>query len=223
MEFSLLPLYVIIVFAFSAFITYRAKNITTSEAKSIYFLLFVLFIWTLIVIFMGMQGMHVSLIEKVPLLWQPFIPILIAVLAFLLSQTLQNALYKVIAETPQHWLTFFQALRIGALGGVIKGFQGEITSSFVFWVGIPDFLFGVSALLIGAYQLKHTLNNRLLLTWNLIGAAIILVPLVVLMHHFMNEPGFIFIFQFPMVLAPSIVVPLFVSFNLLTAWKTASD
>ena len=34
----------------------------------------------------------------------------------------------------------------------------------------------------------------------------------------MNEPGFVFIFEFPMILAPSIVLPVFISLNLLHAW-----
>ena len=40
------------------------------------------------------------------------------------------------------------------------------------------------------------------------------------MNYWMNEAGFIFIFEFPMVLAPSIVVPILLFFNLLLAWRT---
>ena len=217
----MLPIYVIIVFAFCGFITYRAKknqSITARGAISIYILLLTLFIWTLIVIGMGILGIHVSLMERIPILWQPFIPILITGIAFLVSQTLRKALRKIASTTPWHWFIFLQGLRIGALGGVIKGLKGEITSSFVFWVGIPDFLFGVSAILLGWLLLKKTVNNRFLFFWNLIGAVIILLPIGVLMNYFMSEPGFVFIFQFPMVLAPSIVVPMFVLLNLLLAW-----
>ncbi|MES9865833.1 MAG: hypothetical protein ABW157_10875 [Candidatus Thiodiazotropha sp. LLP2] len=34
----------------------------------------------------------------------------------------------------------------------------------------------------------------------------------------MSEPGFIFIFEYPMILAPSILVPMLISINLLHAW-----
>ncbi len=37
------------------------------------------------------------------------------------------------------------------------------------------------------------------------------------MNYWMNEPGFTFIFEFPMILAPSIVIPTFISLNLLHA------
>ncbi len=225
MNFSILPIYVISIFAFCGFITYRAKknqSITSRGALSIYILLLVLFIWTLIVIAMGILGIHVSLAKQIPLLWQAFVPILITVVAFLVSKTLRSALREVALTTPWHWFVFFQSLRIGALGSVIKGFKGEITSSFVFWVGLPDFLFGVSAILVGWLLLKHAVSIRFLMLWNLIGAAIILLPIGAFMHYFMREPGFIFIFQFPMVLAPSIVVPMFVLLNLLLAWGILS-
>ncbi len=116
-------------------------------------------------------------------------------------------------------MLFFQELRIGALCGVVKGIKGEITSSFVFWVGIPDFFFGLSALVVGWLVLRKAVSNRFLMVWNLIGAAIILLPTFGLMNYFMNEPGFIFIFEFPMVLAPSIVIPILILFNLLLAWR----
>ncbi len=218
----MLPIYVIIVFAFCGFIAYRAKKnhtIATREVLSVYILLLALFIWTLLVIGMGIQGIHVSLIKRIPLLWQPFIPILISAVAFLVSKTLRKALHRIASTTPWHWFIFFQGLRIAALGGIIKGLKGEITSSFVFWVGIPDLLFGISAIFLGWLLLKKAINNRFLFLWNLIGAAIILLPIVAFMNYFMNEPGFVFIFQFPMVLAPSIVVPMFVLLNLLLAWN----
>ena len=35
----------------------------------------------------------------------------------------------------------------------------------------------------------------------------------------MNEPGFEFIFEFPMMLAPSIVVPIFLFLNFFMVWR----
>ena len=50
------------------------------------------------------------------------------------------------------------------------------------------------------------------------GFALIFLPTYVPMNYWMDEPGFTFIFEFPMVLAPSIVIPIFISLNLLHAW-----
>ncbi len=224
MKLSVLPILVIGVFAFCIFIARRAKRsqaINTEEARSVYLLLLAFFVWTLTSIVMGIKGIHVSprLLERIPLLWQANVPVVILVIGLLISPALRSALRGIASSTPWHWFVFFEALRIGALGGVMKGIKGEVTSSFVFWVGIPDFLFGVSALIVGWLLLRKAVGNRFLMIWNLIGAAIILLPTFLFMNYFMNEPGFIFIFEFPMVLAPSIVVPIFIFLNVLLAWR----
>jgi hypothetical protein len=105
----------------------------------------------------------------------------------------------------------------------MKALGGEITSSFPLWVGIPDFLFGVSALGLGLLMSRKSISHRFLIRWNLVGAAVILLPLFAMMPYWMNEPGFLFIFEFPMILAPSIVVPLFISLNCLMAWSISKD
>jgi hypothetical protein len=224
MNFSILPILLIGVFAFCFFITRRAKkhqSINTAEARSVYFLLLAFFIWLVISVALGIKGIHASpsLMERIPLLWQANVPIAILAIYLFLSRNLRSGLRGIAAGTPWHWLVFFQALRIGALGGVMKGIKGEITSSFVFWAGIPDFLYGISAIIVGWLLLRKAISNRALMIWNLIGPAIILLPTFLFMNYFMNEPGFIFIFEFPMVLAPSIVVPILLFINFLLAWR----
>ena len=221
MKLSLVPLLAILVLAFAVLITRRAKKkqaIGAAEARSVYFLVLAFAVWTAIVIALGMSDIHVALMDRIPLLWQSGIPVTILFIDLILSRNLRRALNGIASTTPQHWLVFVQALRIGALGGVIKGIQGQITSSFVFWIGIPDFLFGVSAILVGWLLLREAVSRGFLVVWSLIGASIILLPTFLLMNYWMNEPGFVFIFEFPMVLAPGIVVPMMIFFNLLLAW-----
>jgi hypothetical protein len=157
--------------------------------------------------------------ERVPLLWQACVPVVILAIDLFLSRNLRSGLRGIASGTPWHWLVFFQALRIGALGGLMKGIKGEVTSRFVFWVGGPDFLYGTSALIVGWLLLRKAVGNRFLMIWNLIGPAIIILPTFLFMNYVMNEPGFTFIFEFPMVLAPSIVVPIFLFINFLLAWR----
>ena len=88
----------------------------------------------------------------------------------------------------------------------------------MFWIGVPDLLFGLSAPIVAWLAQRNTIGSRALIGWNLVGFALIVVPTFGPMHYWMNEPGFRFIFEFPMVLAPAVVVPLFVSLNLLHAW-----
>jgi hypothetical protein len=221
MKFSALYVLIPAVFAFCIFIIRRAKknhSINEAETRSLYLLLLAFFIWTLISLVLGIKGIHLSLMKHLPLLWQACIPIIIAVIYLIFSKTLRNALRGIASATPWHWIVFLQALRIGALGGVMKGIKGEITSSFVFWIGIPDFFFGVSAIIVGWLIVRNAIGSYILIIWNLIGAAIILLPTFIPMSFWMHEPGFFFIFEFPMVLAPSIIVPVLICFNFLLAW-----
>jgi hypothetical protein len=225
MKISVIPFFILFLFAFIVLITRRARHnrsITGKEAGSLYTLIGALAIWTLVSTGMGLAGLHTSdwLFQTVPLLWQAVLPVVIVMTPFLLSKRLQGALLGVAVSTPVVWLVLIQALRIGGLGGVIKGITGEVTSGYVFWIGIPDFLFGLSAIAVGWLVHRGSVGPRFLMAWSLAGAAIILVPTFAFMSYWMNEPGFIFIFEFPMVLAPSIVVPIFVLLNALLAWRS---
>ena len=221
MKFSIVPIIVIIVFAFCIGITRRAKlnqSISASEGRSVYALLLAFFAWTVIAVVMGFKGTHISLMDQIPLLWQANVVIVILVIGLIISRTLRSGLRGIAANTPLHWMVFIHSLRIGAIGAVIKRYKGEVTSDFVLWVGIPDFLFGLSAPVVGWLFLRNAVGNRLLFIWSLIGPAIILLPLG-FMNYWMNEPGFVFIFEFPMVLAPSIIVPILILLNFLLAWR----
>ena len=221
MKLSLVPLLAVLTLAFGVFITAKARkdrSISGAEARSVYFLVLIFAVWTVILIALGIGGIHVALMDQVPFLWQSGIPVTILFINFILSRNLRRSLHGIASSTPQHWLVFFQALRIGALGGVIKGIQGQITSSYVLWIGFPDFLFGVSAILVGWFLLREAVSKSFLVVWGLIGASLILLPTFPLMNYWMNEPGFVFIFEFPMVMAPGIVVPMLIFFNLLLAW-----
>jgi hypothetical protein len=221
MKLSIVPIYIAFVFIFCIAITRRARSnqsIKAAEARSVYLLLLAFFVWTLIASVLGIREKHVEFMAHIPLLWQAFVVIVLWSTAFMFSSTLRNGLRAVATNTPEHWLVFIQALRIGALGGIMKVMRGEVTSGFVFWVGIPDFLFGVSALVVGWLLMRKVVGPRFLIAWNLVGFAVIILPTFVPMNYWMNEPGFSFIFEFPMVLSPSIIVPTLVSLNLLQAW-----
>ncbi len=222
MKVSVLPILAIILFIFCIGITRRARlnqSISVAEGRSVYDLLLAFFAWTVIAVVLGIKGIHPSLMEQIPVLWQACVPVVLLTIGLIFSRTLRSGLRGIVVTTPWHWLVFAHALRIGAIGGVLKGLKGEITSGFVLWIGIPDFLFGLSALVVGWLLLRNAVSHSFLAVWNLVGASLVLLPTFIPMNYWMNEPGFVFIFEFPMVLAPSIVVPIFIFLNLLLAWR----
>ena len=213
------------VFAFCAYLLRRAKGqqvITASEAASTTGLFVALAIWTVLCVGMGLRGIHAApwLREALPLLWQAVVPVTIVTTWFFLSPTLRRTLRAVADHTPVVLLVFIQALRIGAVGSILKASKGVITSSFPYWVGIPDLVYGLSALLVGWLVLRRSTGHRSLAIWHIIGAAIILIPTFGFTNYWMNEPGFVFIFEFPMVLAPSLIVPILVALNIFAAWAS---
>lgn len=218
---SILPVYTAIVFGLCLSLITRAARseaITRSEAHASYALFVGFALWVGIVTVLGLRGLHVRWMQDIPLLWQALVPMVIWQTAFLIWPRLQQGILKSGAATPAWMLTLIQSLRIGALGGIAKGLSGDIQSSYVFWIGIPDFLFGLSTPFMAWLLWRGQVSAWVLILWNLIGFGLIVLPTFAVMLYWMREPGFAFIFEFPMVLAPSIVVSLFVSLNLLQAW-----
>jgi hypothetical protein len=225
MKLSIVPIYVLLVFSFSVYITYRARrddSVSMPEARSVYLFITGLIGWTVVATVLGLRDIHTApwLLDRVPILWQACVAVSMFMGMFALSHTFRRALDGLADATPTTWLVFFQALRIGAIGTVVKAVRGEITSSFPLWVGIPDFLYGVSSIFLGWLLLRGSVGHpTTLVIWALAGAGIILLPLFGLMPYWMNEPGFSFIFEFPMVMSPSIIVPILILFDFLLAWK----
>jgi hypothetical protein len=220
MEFSTVPFLVVAVLAFLGALVRRASRdafIDDRQARSLYTFVAVLTAWGVASTVMGIQGMHSSpsLIREVPLLWQSCVAIVLVCGFYALSPTFRRGLVGLALGTPTTWLIWVQAVRIGAIGSVVKVFSGEIQSGFPLWVGIPDFFFGLSAPVVAWLVYRGSIGDREVAVWGLLGAAIILVPTFGFMPYWMSEPGFSFIFEFPMVLAPSIVVPSLVLLNSL--------
>ena len=121
----------------------------------------------------------------------------------------------------------FEGLRVLAIGGIIKGYKGEFSPLYAKDIGIPDFLIGILAL-TGAYLIyKGVWANRAAIAINLLGF-IVIIPFGIGLINFGLEgplyyiyetPSTATIFEFPMALAPTVVVPIFVMVNLFVAMR----
>lgn len=83
-----------------------------------------------------------------------------------------DTLSKIIEQTPLHWLVYFQALRISAVGTAFETVRGTFPESFELFVGVPDLLFGLSALYIGRRAQQGAIARRNVAVWNLVGAVL---------------------------------------------------
>ena len=136
--------------------------------------------------------------------------------------SLKQATDHIIDHTPLHLIRLFEGIRVLALGGVLKGFKGDFSLFYAKVTGIPDFLFGFVSLLAAYLIYKGVWKNRAAIVINLTGFLVIVPIGMILMNfslpgplHFINEtPSLTTIFDFPMALAPTLVVPIFVIVNL---------
>lgn len=233
MKPSLVPLLMIAVLTAIRFAAWRAARDKKLDRPGwIDFLLVLLVAWGVITTWLGYHGFYLSqsFLASYPTLWVPFLPVVIVFTALMLSAPARRAVDQLIDATPQTWLIGIHALRILAIGSLIKAWQGSFVVSFALWVGIPDLLFGLSALFMMRAAAGNRLSPTALLLWNALGVLVILpgAPLVAQMglpgflHAFDETPPMTTVYEFPMVLAPTFVVPVFVMLNMLVAMRSVA-
>ncbi len=230
------PLLAAVVLGFALFITKRAeklRRIERHEALAIQLLVAAWTLWGLASGALSLSGAYASnsFYAMLPGLWMFFFPVFIFVAFSVASRTVRDGIGKVLAATPLHWLVYFHALRVSAIGAGLETARGTFPQSFELAVGVPDLLFGLSALYVGKRTSDGSISKRAVGWWSLAGALAIVpaAPLVAQMalagpfQVFTAEPSATALFVYPMVLAPTLIVPLFVLFNLLTAQHLISD
>jgi len=230
MKFSMLPILLLI----QLMAIYRATksteasgNITSQQRNLVNTILVGLGVWAVMSSYFGLSGMYQTeaFLLSLPGFWITQVPILIVMIPWMLSKTLRQATDSIIDHTPLSLIMAFEGLRVFALGGIIKGYKGEFSPLFAKAIGIPDFFIGVLAL-TGAYLIyKGVWGNRAAITVNLLGFFVIIpfgMGLINLglqgpLHYIHEIPSTATIFDFPMALAPTVVVPIFVMVNLFVA------
>ncbi len=232
MKFSMLPLLYLI----QCVAIYRATRKTFSlgqisavQNKQIVLILATLTLWGGLSTYLGMSGYYQSegFLSSLPGLWITLIPVLIVMIPWLASKTLRQGIEAIIDQTSLHLIMAFEGFRILAIGGIIKGYTGEFSLFYAQFIGIPDFLYGVTTLIAAVLIYKGIWKEKSAIIINLIGFIIIVpfgtilmnVGLPGAMYMIEESPSLKTIFEFPMALAPTLVVPIFVMVNLLVALR----
>ena len=228
---TIIPLLILFQLLFLPLLTWKAKrkgHINKIQFRATFIPILGLTIWTAIALILGISGISSSeaFYQFYPALWIPIIPIVI-VFASLVLPTVYQGFMSTLDVTPAYWLVFFQAGRISAIGTAYHTLQGSFPLYFQIAVGIPDLCFGFSALIVGILAMQQKINSRTLIIWHIIGFLIIVptAPLLLqlglpgTLQIFAHQPTAETVYTFPMSLAPMMVVPTFVTFNLLGIWQ----
>jgi hypothetical protein len=178
---------------------------------------------------LGARGVWVSepVLRTLPGLWLQPVTVAVVVLPVVVFVGLRDAMRRIVDGTPWQWFAYFHALRLAALGTAYKTAIGEFPASFEYGVGIPDLLFGASALWIAGRARRGDLSEKTFLVWNVAGALAIVPAAPILLQLGLPGPLQIFttrpdaraILTYPMSIAPVIGVPLFVLANVWVAWR----
>jgi len=229
-KFSTVPLIFIIQALATGIAARRAARLQQLHSqRSIHIILLTLALWGICISWLALSGAlaESSFLNTYPAIWMPFVPVVLTITIIALFPEALSSIRSLIDATAMQWLIAIHALRILAIGGIIKALRGEFPVSFATWVGGPDFLFGLSAVVVSWLVIKKRIGTWGLIVWNAIGVLVILpaAPLVGqmglpgLLHGIDETPSSEALFAFPMVLAPALVVPVFVMINMFVAFR----
>jgi hypothetical protein len=153
-------------------------------------------------------------VRTLPWLWVPMPPVLLSLVGLVSAPALRDTWLAVLAALPLIALPALNALRIFALGTVVKALRNQFPKRIGLAVGVPDTIFGIiSALVVfnGGFS-----SERIELIWHVTGLMILIlmIPMVftVLQPSRLNAQGkgdARGILTFPMVLAPAGLATLF--------------
>lgn len=162
-----------------------------------------------------------AMLSSIPGLWTPAVPVTITVLLIALPIGFREAMIDLATGIGTRDFLLLQCLRLAAIGSIIKAYSGVLPRAFAGGLGVPDALFGLSAVILLATG-ETGLSPALLITWNAIGAAILLAAPLMLpltmpgrFQFFRAQPDGTALFRFPMVLAPTLLAPLLLIANLV--------
>lgn len=232
MKLSMLPIIFLIQLLAVGYAARRATRkglITRNGNKLTTILLILQVLWAVTSSLFALSGAYQQpwFLIAWPPFWVTFIAVMLIMVPWLFSANVKNALRGLIDAVPIHWLVGFQGLRILAIGGVVKALNGEFSRYFALYIGIPDLIFGLSALVMARLVYQNRVGTGGVIFWNLIGAVIIVPAGLVMLQMglpgpwqtFTDAPTIATIFEFPMALAPTVVVPIFVMMNLFVAMR----
>jgi hypothetical protein len=197
--------------------------------RPVYVYLLWITVYGIVTSILGAHGLYISqdFLRLLPGLWLQLVTVAVCVLPVVWFPAVQEGMRRIVDITPWHWFAYFHGMRVLALGTIYKTISGEFPAYFGIVVGIPDFLFGVSAWWIAWKARRGAISARSFMLWNLIGIIIIVPSAPILLqlglpgplHVFTSLPDARAVYTYPMSIAPMIGVPLFVLINLWVAWR----
>ncbi len=198
-------------------------RVSQDRARPLYAIITLLTVWAPISAWLAITGVYTTpkVLERLPGLWVTMVPVLLLMVPWALSARVRDSINDLIDAVGLHRVVLFEGLRILAIGGIIKALRGQFSAEFGLYIGGADLLFGILSLAGGLLLYKVALGRKWILALNAYGFLIIVPIALVLMnlgipgpwHIIHSTPDMVSIFEYPMALAPTVVVPIFIVVN----------
>ena len=172
--------------------------------------------WLALVICAGRTGFFLKNTRRLSNLIGSVLVVTFATVMFGAIPAVREGLASAAAATTGRELASIHILRLLAIGAFIKYLQRQLPLHFVILGALPDFLFGVSAVVVTFLAGSGALGQDFLVAWHWIGFSVFFgagismffsVPSPFRIYD--GKPDASIVFEYPMVLAPNITVPLF--------------
>ena len=158
--------------------------------------------------------------------WGLSLVIAFAVLLFASVPAIREGVWRAAQSTSDAQLAGIHVLRLLAVGTIIKYLHKELPLHFVIFGSIPDLLFGISAVIVTAAAASQPFSATFLVVWHAVGLSAFLGAGFAMyfsvespLRIFHGRPDTSIVFQFPMVLAPNLTVPLLMIAHLFALLK----
>ena len=167
-------------------------------------------------------------LRSAPILWLPFIVVIPHTVMLGLGEDIVVAMVRAL---PLQVFVALQAVRVLAVGSLIKWYYGIFPPAFAWGTAFPDMLFGLSAVWLLVTQSSSSSSpiadndDAFLVRWCVLGIVIILpVGVTILqlgmaptqLYQSIRAPNRL-VFCYPMILAPAVVVPALLCWNATVA------
>ena len=195
----------------------RQGQTSRKDAQIVMVYLACLLIWGFLTSLIAVQDGYVATTEYFTTNLATFVPLVISG-CFFLHPTSRQVFQRWIASISLRELTWIHLVRLAAIGTIMKMLSGTLPGHFIVPVGIPDFLLALTVPVIDWLGFRRRIAGRkVLIVWNVIGFVLFFPTLVLLylsvpsaIRIFFDEPNTYEVFQFPMVLVPTLIAPLFI-------------
>ncbi|HIE99483.1 MAG TPA: hypothetical protein EYG03_12050 [Planctomycetes bacterium] len=179
--------------------------------------------WLGLVIYAGSREFFLKHSQHLSNLVAVVIVVTFTVATFGLVPAARQGLLDAAHGTSDLQLISIHILRLLAIGGIIKYLHRELPLHFTIMGAVPDFLFGVSAVVLVTFGPP---SHVWLVVWHVVGFLVFFGAGISMFfsvpspfHIYDSKPDASIVFRFPMVLAPTFTVPLFMIAHLFALTK----